>query len=110
MIGGIAALACSSASPTTAPKIDGGRDSSLVEGGTCTIQVPPGTICETTCYNISTTPISPYACQVYCSPPDAAGPGNCSCNGGFEPEGGLCPGDLECGLAQIADAGTQVLC
>jgi hypothetical protein len=82
-----------------------------LDGGPCKIKVPTGTVCETTCYNIETNPVSPYACQVYCSPPDQSGPGSCSCNGGFEPEGGIggCPGLLDCELSAI-DGGTRVLC
>jgi hypothetical protein len=121
MMGGVAAFACSS-TPSTAPLRDGGslsdggpssdgaRDASF-DGGPCKIKVPAGTVCETTCYNIGTNPISPYPCQVYCSPPDG-GPGSCSCNGGFEPEGGAetCPGLLNCELDAYPDGGTQVLC
>ncbi len=134
LLGGFATLACSSAPSTppmdggllsdgssrdgrsdaSRPPADGGRDARVtsLDGGPCKIKVPPGNVCETTCYNISTDPPSPYACQVYCTPPDGGGTGHCSCNGGGEPEGGIgiCPGGLDCDLEAFADGGEQVLC
>src|SRR5580658_9912356 len=82
MMGGVATLACASTPATTPPK-DGGPFSEAAsadpdapfDGGRCTIEIPPGTICETTCYNIRADPIAPFACQVYCTPPDEGGPG-----------------------------------
>jgi hypothetical protein len=122
MIGSVAVFACSSTSSTaprddggtlaeTSTKSDAGRDASF-DGGPCKITVPTGRVCETTCYSIYTDPISPYACQVTCAPPEKDGPGTCTCNGGGEPEGGsgFCPGGLNCELEAYADGGTQVLC
>jgi len=113
VLGSVAAFACSS---TTTPSDGGllsesGRDASF-DGGPCKIEVPAGRVCETTCYNISKDPISPYACQVYCAPPDDAGPGGCTCNGGIVPDGGSgsCPGSLECALNATSDGGTRVFC
>jgi hypothetical protein len=80
------------------------------DGGPCTITVPKGKVCETTCYNIRENPVEPYACQVYCTPPDG-GPGDCSCNGGMPPPmTGLCPGGADCELMGYADGRTEVLC
>jgi hypothetical protein len=127
VIGGVAAVACSSA-PTVPPE-DGGPPSSdgssfsdrfsapdgpryaPFDGGPCTIEVPAGDVCKTTCYNISTETPSPYICQVYCAPPDDAGPGSCSCNGGVALEGGtgFCPDGLNCEL-EATDDGPLVLC
>jgi hypothetical protein len=124
LFGSVAALACSGS--TTEPSVDGGqadgsrldsgRDAvtadamATFDGGPCTIAVPKGNVCETTCYDVGEDPVAPYACQVYCAPPDG-GPGNCTCNGGKPPQtDGLCSGGLNCELMGYADGGTEVLC
>jgi hypothetical protein len=130
IVGGAAVLACSSTSSTVpskhggplseaGPSRDGGHDSGRdaspyypkLDGGPCTIKVPAGKVCETTCYNVEKNPIEAYACQVYCSPPEG-GFGSCSCNGGVALEGGVgfCPGGLDCEVELFPGAGTRVLC
>jgi len=128
VLGGFGTLACSS-SVSTPPPVDGGKTesstasdgshadgskipdaSSPVDGGPCKLTVPAGKVCETLCHDISTSPPTPYACQIYCAPPDEAGPGRCTCNGGFYPEMGLCPGAQDCELQVVADGGTEVNC
>lgn len=126
VIGGVAAVACSSTpsapSDDGGPLTDGGSFSDRhtgpdgpryapFDGGPCTIEVPAGDLCKTTCYNITTDPPSPYICQVYCAPPDDGGQGSCSCNGGVALEGGagFCPDGLNCDL-EATDVGPLVLC
>ena len=72
------------------------------------IRIPKGTVCETTCVNVEVDPPKTFACQVYCSPVDAGG--NCSCNGGYEPEAGFCPGLECCMLQSLAHGGEGVFC
>jgi hypothetical protein len=119
---GSVAFACSS-TPSTGPSKDGGflsdatdathppdgpRDASF-DGGPCTIDAPAGNVCETTCYNVRANPIAPYACQVYCAPPNEGGPGNCSCGGGAPAVAGECPGGNNCQLT-ATDGGAEVFC
>jgi hypothetical protein len=88
LVGAVTALSCSSnTSSPTLPAFD---------GGPCTIKVPAGEACVTTCYEVDVMPVEPYACQIACAKPEAG------------QAAGACSNEL-CSFEET-DAGLRALC